>query len=387
MKKKLRGALALVLSALMMLAPITGASASEGFPLSTDAGIAYRNEYWNKYWDSQAGEWKYSRVWQGFELFSGDILSVGDELRHSMYAGETEIRYWKGDGYESGTMKVSTFKDDVEYETITDGMWRVVNAKEVPSENYWRVNGKFDLEAVGAVESGYPKMLGNQKLYMFQGVHTQTYALAEKTEYENYNTVAEEFTPIVLSASKIKAQFKNMYPSMAMNFYEAALYEEVEYTSCTDTAGEVEKHKFLREKTPEAAVELVFPYPKGYSMESDPADIKVLHMMEEKSVLKEEIIYPYEGVSAKYTVTEGSPKFVEEKFTLKADGIHVTADTLSPFAVAYVSTEDTSAGDTPAANLPIDNLPRTGDSSMLMLWVGLMSASVVALFAARRRRA
>ena len=382
MKKKLRGALALVLSALMMLAPITGASAAQTFDLSSSI-LGYPVSWWEY-------EYGYGMVrWSTTEnIYSGDVLSSSVELgRSTGYPGDSVIRYWDGDGYGSGTAKTAKISGSSEKEAVANGRWRAVNAVSSGDSD-----GFLDLEAVGATVSGYPKSLGNQELYMFVGVNTQPYGKVE-TKKQHYagSDYTDEYVNVleceVLPASEIRAQFKNMYPSMAMNFYEAALYEEVEYDNCTDTVGEVVKYTILREVTPEKAVELVFPYPKGYGVESNPDDIKVLHAVEEKRVLKEETTYPYEGAIYTNTVTESSAKFVEEQFTLEADGIHVKTDKLSPFAVAYVSSEQPPVEDQPNEDVKGADLPRTGDSSMLMLWVGLMSASAVALFAARRRRA
>ena len=380
MKKKLRGALALVLSALMMLAPITGASAAQTHNMRWISAAGYRVSHWS----GNNADSLYQSYWSE-DLFSGDVVSSDTKLGlGDFYAGESIIRYWDGDGYGSGTpetVRISSYNSIYTGLSVADGMWRAVNAEEKNRGGY------LDLEAVGAVVSGYPKAQGDQKLYMFEGVNTQTYAQVTSRKSNDSDFVDEDYIFFPLSASKIRAQFKNMYPSMAMNFYEAALYGEITYEKCADTKGEMAEYTVLREMTPEKAVELVFPYPQGYSKESDPADIKVLHAVEEKRVLKEEITYPYEGVIYTNTVTESSAKFVEEQFTLEADGIHVKTQTLSPFAVAYVSSEQPPVEDQQNEDVKGADLPRTGDSSMLMLWVGLMSASVVALFAARRRRA
>lgn len=376
MRKKLRGALALILSAVMMLAPLTGASAAEGFAISYRAVIAMPNEWWIQNYDGQHRARSYEPV------YSGDILSEDAELIHAPYAGDKIVRYWEGDGYESGTVKEEKFSESNESEIIDGGMWRAVNATSLGHHE-----GSMDLEAVGAVVSGYPQMLGTQKLYMFKGVNSQTYYQVEKTEgYSN-----ESRSPIVLSASKIRALFKEKLPSFEMNFYEAALYEEVGFDKVTETVGEVRRYTtILREKTPEAAVELIFPYPKGYDVQSDPDAIKVLHVTadEDLRLIKEEVTQFGETITTKeQTYTLG-----EEAFTLEEDGIHVKTQRLSPFAVAYLPVEDPSAGNPPdenppVENLPVEDLPRTGDSSMLMLWIGLMTVSVTALFAARRRRA
>lgn len=112
-----------------------------------------------------------------------------------------------------------------------------------------------------------------------------------------------------------------------------------------------------------SALSFTIPYPDGYSYSNaSPSDFCLLHLVQKAAASSED---------------EVEWECVKENFTLTPEGVKVTVNHLSPFALGYQQP--------PAAS---GSVPRTGDSTPIALYAALCAMSLcVAVLVIKRKKA
>lgn len=275
------------------------------------------------------------------EIYTHDLITAQTTINKMYSGGEAAVYYW-----ENGVKTVVPMEETsklYEYSTVTKGrnqLWRCINGAQdirVNDEEY----AILELEKVGPLVNGYPKSgvsSGNEayQIYMFEGAHA--FIGEEHRSQTEYMSAPDVENCFRQAAEARGTEWK------IVGIYEVDLMEQ-------KTNGVVSQKYFHSGKP---TVDIVFPL----SFTDDPgeADIQVLHM----------------------TNVDGT--IATEDWTLEEDGIHVEVTHFSPFAILYDSSKVQLAGS------PSASLPRTGDSSVPVLWAALLLGSAAGWFALLRRR-